>query len=127
MKTASFFTYVGAGRVSISRAPPRRTPAGFRIYKALAPGVWFNSVTRPEYERLYAAQLAKLDPKAVYDELHKLAGDAEPVLLCYEKPPFTDSNWCHRRLAAAWFERELGVVVPEFELHQALPIQGALL
>jgi len=127
MKTASFFTFTGPGRVSISRFPPRNTPAGFRIFKPLAPGPWFNSVTRQEYERLYAEQLALLDPKAVHDKLHELAGGAEPVLLCYEKPPFTETNWCHRRLVAAWFERELRIEVPEFEIATPAPRQGVLL
>jgi hypothetical protein len=37
----------------------------------------------------------------------------EPVMLCFEKPPFTVTNWCHRRMAAAWLERELGIEVNE--------------
>ena len=113
MKTASFFTYTGPGRVSISRFPPRNTPAGFRIFKALAPGAWFNSVDRIEYERLYALQLALLDPQATWDALQALAGDHEAVLLCYEKPPFTATNHCHRRLVSRWFQRQLGHVVDE--------------
>lgn len=125
MKTASFFTYTGPGRVSISRSPPRNTPAGFRIYKALAPGPWFNSVNRTEYERLYALQLADLDPRKVVADLTSLAGGAEPVLLCYEKPPFTETNWCHRRLVAAWLEKELAIEVPEFE--PVAPAQTAAL
>jgi hypothetical protein len=128
LKTASFFSYTGPGRVSIARYPPRGTPAGFRVFKALAPGAWFNSVTREEYERLYAEQLSKLDPAQTKADLEKLAGGAEPVLLCYEKPPFTDTNWCHRRLAAEWFERELGIQVPEHEDRpEAQPQQQDLL
>jgi hypothetical protein len=124
MKTASFFTYTGPGRVSISRYPPRKTPAGFRIFRPLAPGTWFNSVTRPEYERLYGAQLAELNPREVHDKLVELAAGAEPVLLCWEKPPFDDVNWCHRRLVAAWFERELGVVVPELGMDELVTRQA---
>lgn len=115
MKTASFFTYTGPGRVAIARFAPRGTPAGFRIYRALAPGEWFNKVSRAEYERLYAEQLAKLSAEKVHQDLHLLANGSEPVLLCYEKPPFTETNWCHRRLVAAWFEKELGVVVEELQ------------
>src|ERR1035437_7992640 len=92
MKTASFFTYTGPGRISIARFAPRNTPAGFRIYKPLAPGPWFNSVPEAEYRTLYFAQLALLDATAVVAKLHELAAGAEPVLLCYEKPPFTASN-----------------------------------
>jgi hypothetical protein len=37
----------------------------------------------------------------VYDDLVALAAPDEPVLLCWEKPPFSDANWCHRRIVAA--------------------------
>lgn len=113
MKTSSFKTYTGPGRVSIARFAPRGTPKGFRIFKTLAPGPWFNSVSRPEYEKLFAEQLAQLDPQAISDKLHEMAAGAEPILLCYEVPPFTDTNWCHRRLVADWLETKLGIGVPE--------------
>jgi hypothetical protein len=114
MKTGCFATYTGPGRICIARFAPRGTPGGYRIYKKLAPGEWFNKVSKPEYIRRYQQEvLNKLNPKAVLEELTSMAGGAEPVLLCYEKPPFTDTNWCHRRLAAAWFERHLGIKVLE--------------
>jgi len=116
MKTASFKTYAGPGRVSIARFAPRNTPAGYRQYKKLAPGTWFNSVSRERYVQLYDAEvLGKLDPNTTLAELCELAGGAEPVLLCWEAPPFTATNWCHRRMVADWFERELGLAVPELE------------
>lgn len=116
MKTASFSTYTGPGRVSIARFAPRGTPAGFRIYKPLAPGAWFNSVDYPKYRELYFGQLATLSAEKVLQDLRVLANGAEPVLLCYEKPPFDEAkNFCHRRMAAEWFERELGLKVPEYE------------
>ena len=113
MKTASFSTYTGPGRISIARFAPRNTPAGFRIYKPLAPGPWFNSVSEPKYRELYFAQLAQLDASAVVAQLNELASGAEPVLLCWEKPPFSNTNWCHRRMVAEFFKTELGLVVPE--------------
>jgi hypothetical protein len=113
LKTASFYTYTGPGRVSIARFPPRGAPGGFRIFKALAPGAWFNKVARPEYERLYAEQLAVLDARTVVDQIALMHPHNEAVLLCYERPPFTATNWCHRRLVAEWIERELGIEVPE--------------
>jgi len=115
MKTACFDTYTGPGRICIARFAPRGTPGGYRYFKALAPGPWFNSVSRPKYERLYGAQLAALDPQRTRDELIVLAGGAEPVLLCWEKPPFTEKNWCHRRIVADWFARTLGEKVEELE------------
>jgi hypothetical protein len=113
MKTASFSTYQGPGRISIARFAPRGTPAGFRIFKDLAPGTWFNSVTPARYVMLYGQEvLAQLTPKETWDKLHELAGGAEPHLLCWEKP--TDAGaWCHRRLVANWLEEALGEKIPE--------------
>lgn len=114
MKTASFFTFTGEGRVSIARYAPTKTPPGFATYRRLAPGSWFNSVSRERYIELFRKEiLGWLDPKHAWDELHALTKGTEPVLLCWEKPPFTDENFCHRRLVAEWFGEKLGVDVPE--------------
>ena len=115
MKTASFFEFSGLGRISIARFPPRGTPAGFRVYRALAPGPWFKSVDQAEYRRRYGAQLAALDPQSVWDTLHSLSAGAEPVLLCWERKAdlAAGRTFCHRRIVAAWLEAELGVVVDE--------------
>lgn len=113
MKTASFSLYQGPGRISIARFAPRGTPAGYKVYKPLAPGPWFNSVSYERYRELYFDQLAKLDAQQVWDTLHKLADGHEPVVLCYERPPFTQSNFCHRRMVAEWLKTELGFDVNE--------------
>ncbi|MEZ4376229.1 MAG: DUF488 family protein [Polyangiaceae bacterium] len=123
MKTSCFKNYQGPGRISIARYAPRGTPSGYKVVKALAPGAWFNSVSQFEYRQRYFAQLEALDPEATWNELHRLARmtsgrDAEPVLLCWEKPPFTSKNWCHRRMVAEWFQRTLGREVPELETGQ---------
>ncbi|MFZ5834183.1 MAG: hypothetical protein ACOY2B_02210 [Pseudomonadota bacterium] len=116
MKTASWSTYAGNGRVGICRGAPRGASAGYRFYRNLAPGAWFNSVSKAEYERLFAEEiLGKRDAQQTWDSIHTLVHPFEPVLLCFEKPPFTETNWCHRRLVAAWFEENLGVIVPEME------------
>jgi hypothetical protein len=54
VKTASWFTPVPADhiRIGISRAVPRRFAPGYRVFRALAPGPWFNSVDTAEYDRL---------------------------------------------------------------------------
>ena len=125
MKTASFKTYTGLGRISIARYAPRDAPAGYRVFKRLAPGKWFNSVSRPEYERLFQLEvLGPLDPQQTLDELITLAGGTEPVLLCWEKPPFHATNWCHRRMVADWFKQKLGIDVPEYDpkRQQGLPL-----
>jgi hypothetical protein len=50
---------------------------------------------------------------------------AEPVLLGCERPPFSMTNFCHRRLVAEWFEREVGVEVPEVG-QEPQPLREAL-
>ena len=113
MKTSSLRTYKGPGRIVISRSTRGASPAGYRVFKALAPGDYFRTASKEEYIKLFEAQLAKLDPVEVWERLHDLADGHEPVLLCYEVPPFTETNWCHRRMVANWFERELGHKVEE--------------
>lgn len=99
MKTGSFRTYKGPGAISIARSA-----RGFRgpSYRALAPGPWFKSVSKEEYERRFRDQLEKLDAQKVVEELHELVHPHEPVLMCWEVPPFTETNWCHRRMVTKW-------------------------
>jgi len=111
MKTASFFTYKGPGRISIARSAPPAI-SGYALFRALAPGPWFKSVSIDEYVRRFESDvLAKLDPKKTHDELHRLADGEEPVLLCWEVPG--RARFCHRALVAQWFEKHFGWHVPE--------------
>ena len=115
MKTASWFTPLPEDhmRIGISRGTPRRMAAGYRLYKALAPGPWFNSVGVEEYYDRYRAEiLGPLDPRKVRDDLARLGLGKTPVLLCYERPGGAD--WCHRAMAAEWLAEALGMPVPEF-------------
>ena len=59
--------------------------------------------------------LGPLDPQKVADELQRLAGEFEPIMLCFERPLFDANNWCHRRMVAEWFGDTLGLDVPELE------------
>jgi hypothetical protein len=114
MRTSNFFHYRGAGRISIARWAPRNIPKGFRVYKQLAPGDWFKSVSAAEYRRRFAKEILKpLDPQSVWDELHELAAPHEPVLLCWCK--LHEVGWCHRQIVAEFFERELGFKVTEIK------------
>ena len=45
-------------------------------------------------------------------DLKRLAGEAEPVMVCWEHPPPSPS-WCHRALVSAWLFKTIGVAVPE--------------
>ena len=117
MKTASFFSYPGPGKISIARRSPRGF-ADFKVCHQLAPNFanW-NTVSHDRYLVLFERQLAQLDPQKMYDELYKMVATercpVEPVLLCWEKPPLSPANWCHRRMVAEWFERTLKIQVPE--------------
>jgi hypothetical protein len=115
LKTASFFTFTGPGRISIARFAPRNTPAGFRVFRPLAPGSWFNSVPEAMYRKLYGAQLSLLNAAEVHAALIELAGGHEPILLCWENPKdiTAGKTFCHRHIAASWIESELGILVPE--------------
>ena len=115
MKTASWFTSLPDDhiRIGISRGAPRRMTAGYRRYKTLAPGPWFDSAGIDEYYSRYRTEiLGPLDPHKVRDDLDRLAAGRIPVLLCYERPGGAD--WCHRAMAAEWLAEALGTAIPEF-------------
>ncbi len=126
MKTSCFTVFQGPGRICIARYAPRGTPAGFKMFQKLAPGPWFNKVPEDEYRRRYFGEILEpLDPRQVLAELEELAGGAEPVLLCWEKPPLTTKNWCHRSMVAEWFAARLGIEVPELVVPRATPATRA--
>lgn len=113
--TASYFTYSGEGRVGISQGTPRGVKAGYRLYRKLAP-TWdmVKRMTREQYDAAFAEILARLDPARVVAELQALHPTSDRiVLLCYERPPFTEENWCHRTTVAKWLEDSLGIEVRE--------------
>ena len=108
-------------RVGISRGTPRRQPSGFRIYRKLAPGPWFNSVSIEEYNHLYRTEiLGPLDPRVVAAELLEMGAGRVPVMLCFEWPG--QGLWCHRAMAAEWLAEALGRPIPEVGF-EALPQQ----
>jgi hypothetical protein len=106
-------------KIGISRGTPRRMAAGYRLYKTLAPGDWFNSVGPAEYiQRFNDEVLAKLDPQAVVGKLTELAGDKTPVMVCYESAMEIGAGdtYCHRHLVAKWLEQSLGIEVDEYAI-----------
>jgi len=114
VKTACFFHYFGPGRISIARYAPRHM-RDFRTYKRLAPAQDMLKMDYKRYKVRYQAILEPLDPQQVWDDLHALVAPHEPVLLCWEHPPLTGENWCHRTMVAQWFQHELGHQVTEVE------------
>ena len=128
MRTASFFSFTGPGRICIARWAPRNTPAGYKMFKRLAPGPWFNKVSHEDYLVLFQREILDvLDPQKTWDELHALAGGAEVVLLCWESPEGLASGktFCHRRQVADWFERTLGIEVPEMGAEEIRQVRAA--
>ena len=126
IKTSSWFTPLADDhiRIGISRGVPRfgAIGKGYRIYRKLAPGPWFNSAG-DQFAALYQAILDRLDPQQVHDELMRIADGRVAVLVCYEKAPGPPS--CHRASVAEWFERTLGLRVPElgFETETEHPLR----
>jgi len=126
MKTSSFRLYTGPGRISIARYAPRATPAGYRIFRALAPHGHMLKMPYDQYRDLYFREiLGPLSPQLVWAQLHQLAGhEHEPVLLCWETLKQPD-DWCHRRMVAEWFGDKLGEDVPELLIGGSKPTQQA--
>ena len=97
MKTASYFTYTGPGRIGISVGAPRGCPAGYRLYRKLAPRRDMLKLDQATYRRIFFDEiLAKLDPEKVVRDLHSLAVSHEPVLLCFERPAPPPGPCCRR-------------------------------
>lgn len=111
MKTTNFATarnLKGGNIVSIALKSAREFHG--REYRKLAPPWWILSAYREnhdeaEYVRNYQRHvLDKLNAGLIYQEL----GD-DAILCCYERK----GEFCHRRLVAAWFQKELGIEVAE--------------
>ncbi len=90
--------------VAIVRYLPRWQPFRGRVYQALAPTRGMFRMSDADFDRAFAAHLAKLDPRKVYDDL-----GPDAVLLCYEQVGYK----CHRRAVAEYLEAALGIEIPE--------------
>jgi uncharacterized protein YeaO (DUF488 family) len=131
MKTSNFANnkLYGLNGISISRYPATRQGFTGPEFPPLMPSTqllnWYK--THPDdwqgyCDRYNDFNLKCLNPQATWEALNALAqlsqpvhaAVSEPILLCYESAKTLDTQPCHRRLVADWFERELGVVVPEW-------------
>lgn len=133
MKTSCFYLYSGEGRISIARTSPKHVLKELKYYPVLAPKKWLFEPAYKNYdayrERYFNEILSPLNPQKVWDELHALTANYEPVLLCHEHyPDHKPDDWCHRRMVAQWLQGALGVEVPELELpqHKELQAQASL-
>lgn len=103
------------GAVCIAVGRPKNKP-GIPVYKKLAPS-WdllkrFNSyqIDEAQYLKEYRAQLSRLDPRRVKDELDNMVWPNVPVVMCH----CATKHFCHRHIFAEWIEKELGVTVVEY-------------
>lgn len=118
IKTGSWFAETPADhiKIGISRGSPRGMAAGYRLYRALAPGAWFNSVSIEEYARRYYDEILRhKSPRAIVEAIEKLADGKTPVLCCYESASqiHHGATFCHRHFAAKWLEDSLGIRIDE--------------
>ena len=120
--SASWFTYRGPGRVGISLGTPRNMLRGYRIYRQLAPERYMLGLDYDAYLKAYHNEvLDRLNPVLVLDQLQHLAGDAVPVILCWEKPPLDTVNFCHRTMAREWLGQALGIETAEWSPDVGIP------
>jgi hypothetical protein len=119
IKTACWFVTIPSDhiKIGISRGNPRGMPAGYKLYKSLAPGPWFRSVEPAAFLKLYGDILEKLDPKKIVEDILTLANGRKPILCCFEGAPKiqTGEQWCHRHLVAQWLEQSLKIDVQELD------------
>lgn len=116
--TSSWFTPLPReyARIGISRGQPRGQ-SGYRMYRKLAPGSWFKSVSVEEFRKRYMGQLADLDAGEVLAEIKLLADGRNAALLCFERPG--DGQICHRGYVSAWLKEATGLDVVEFGLEDS--------
>ena len=64
------------------------------------------------------------NPQATFDAIVARVAPHEPVLLCWETPPWHyPHHWCHRTTVADWFKQTLGIEVLELDIPAAAAIK----
>jgi hypothetical protein len=86
--------------------------------RELAPfGIFGKDLSSEDFTAAYSERLDGIGADVISARLEGLrtaSPSGRVVALCYE--PI--GQFCHRRLAAAWFEQHLGLVVPELQPEQ---------
>lgn len=116
--------YTASWRVALGepRVVPVRTSVGcpkgaegFPHIGALAPyGLFGKKMPLEEFQRRYIERLGGYGPDAIRSRLEWVAADHPDralALCCFERRP----EDCHRGIFAAWWERQTGEVIPEWE------------
>jgi hypothetical protein len=93
----SRYRLVGLTTISIARFNKYYSGASLKL---LAPSV--EMIHEPEsiYIPKYQLILSRLSKQGIIDEILRLSGGKDCILLCYEKP----TDFCHRHLVAKWLD-----------------------
>lgn len=101
--------------VRISRGVPRYWPAAGKFPKIsdlMPEGYMLGIQDWEQFGRCYRSKLERLGIDAIQARLDEL-GDSRPIVLtCFE----ADRADCHRSIAAAWFEAQTSIAIPEIEI-----------
>lgn len=99
--------------VSIAVGNPRYSvPYEIVNAKIIKPYGVFGKYHGIEYEQKYFERLDSYGVQAIAEELKKVAGNHENVILmCHER----DWTTCHRRMFAKWWFEKTGEVIPEID------------
>ena len=122
--TASYSDFDPAWGVPVrtSVGEPKWWPEPLAHLRRVAPYGLREVTDQDEFARLYFERLDNAGPEAISDRLIALSATHQGrplVLLCFEdlRRP---GAWCHRRLLAAWIERNLCFAVPELTRQPSL-------
>ncbi len=105
---ANVAKYKRAGYHCVSIALTSKYFQGDR-FKPLMPDWSYMKAPLDEYTKKFNDGLKKLDARKIGNDLHRISGGKNVVLLCHEK----QSEFCHRHLVAKWLETELNIEVKE--------------
>jgi len=100
--------YREKGLTTISIALSARNFSGV-VYNILSPEWAYKNDPEDSYEQKFNKKLNSLSAKVIYGDLEKISNGKDIILLCHE----SEGEFCHRRLVAQWFEKELLIKVEE--------------
>ena len=79
-----------------------------------------NKITEQQYVQQYVAQLDKLNPQQVLDDL--LSFTPTPILCCH----CSTQHFCHRHIFADWLYSKLNVKLSEYRVGNVTRLSGRI-
>lgn len=114
---ASALKREGLKLISISRFPPRYVGRNeYETYIKLAPHSYMLKLDHEEYYKHFNRILDALTPAQVVEDLARISGGKDVVLLCYEK----NICDCHRGRVVEWLRAD-GFDVNEYVFEKKIP------